>query len=218
MIETLDALLRDLLLANVAGVTDETQVRFEPPDDDWRTYVSNLVVGGQPAPALNVYLVDLRENRKLRSNERTRSIENGVYSEQPAPARLDCHYLITAWSPAQPSPAVEPALDEHTLLYSALSALMANNPLNPSNIYAAGSPELAAVPELIREADLPVEVLPVEGFPKLAEFWGTMGASHRWKPALYLIVTLPVSLESVSAGQMVTTVITEYGLINRGGS
>jgi hypothetical protein len=53
-------------------------------------------------------------------------------------------------------------------------------------------------------------VLPVEGFPKLAEFWGAMGANHRWKPAVYLVVTIPVVLRTEIAGPMVTTRITEY--------
>ena len=69
MIDYLDNILRDLLLGRVIGITDESQVRFQPPDDDWRTYVANLTVGGEPANALNVYLLELRENRRLRSNE-----------------------------------------------------------------------------------------------------------------------------------------------------
>src|SRR5881275_1889471 len=105
VIELLDNLLRHLFLEQVAGVTGEAQVRFQPPDQHWRTYVSNLTLGVQPANALNVYLVDLRENIKLRSNERVRSIENGIASDEPAPRRVDCHYLITAWSPAMVSPA-----------------------------------------------------------------------------------------------------------------
>lgn len=210
MIDHFDNILRDLLLARVSGLTDESQVRFQPPDDDWRTHVTNLTVDGQPANALNVYLADLRENRKLRSNARTRSVENGMVSDDPAPARVECHYLISAWSPANVTLAVEPTLDEHALLYETLAVLMNEAPLNPSRIYPAGSAALAAVPELIRTVDLPTQVLPVESFPKLAEFWGTMGTNHRWKPVLYLVVTLPLALRREVAGPMVTTRITEY--------
>jgi len=46
---------------------------------------------------------------------------------------------------------------------------------------------------------------PPEGFIKLAEFWGTMGEKHRWKPVLYLIVTLPLFLPIRRSGPMVTT-------------
>ena len=215
MIQLLDNLLRQILIEQVSDLTDEAQVRFQPPDADWRTYVSNLVVGGNPANALNIYLVDLRENRKLRSNERIRSVENGIVSEEPAPSRLDCHYLISAWSPAAPGPAVEPALDEHALLYQAVAALMRNAPLNPVSVYPAGSLPLNAWPVAFRDVDLPAVVLPVEGFNKLAEFWSSMGQGALWRPAIYLIVTLPIALAIEIAGPMVTTTITEYRIKDR---
>lgn len=218
MIDHLNNLLRHVMMVQVrnlrptpedppeaANAVLEEQVRFQPPDDEWRTHVSNL-----QRPALNIYLVDLRENRKLRSNARIRTVENGLASEQQAPGRVDCHYLITAWSPAVPSPAVEPAMDEHTLLYEVTGVMVNNAPLNPSRLYPPDSVALETVPLLIRDCDLPTEILPVEGFPKLAEFWGAMGANHRWKPAVYLVVTLPVALPTQIAGPLVTTRITEY--------
>jgi hypothetical protein len=92
-----------------------------------------------------------------------------------------------------------------------MAVLMNHTPLNPSHIYAFGSAELASVPVLIRDAELPTQILPVEGFPKYAEFWGTMGADHRWKPAIYLVVTLPVALDTQVAGHVVTTRIMDTG-------
>src|SRR4030095_316940 len=203
MIDHLDNLLRDLFMSQIGGLPDEAQVRFQPPDEAWRNHVTNL-----EGNALNVYLADLRENRKLRSNERVREMTNGMVNEAPAPRRMDCHYLITAWSPASVTTAVEPTADEHALLYAVTGVLAKNEPLNPSRIYPDGSAALNAVPELIRNADLPTQLLPVEGFPKYAEFWGTMGVNHRWKPAVYLVVTLPVELEKEVAGPMVTTRLT----------
>ena len=215
MIDLFDNLLRQMFIEQIAEITDESQVRFQPPDADWRTYVTNLTVGGNPANALNVYLIDLRENRRLRSNERVRSFSNGVAEDEPAPARLDCHYLISAWSPATVSPAVEPTLDEHALLYQAVAVLTRNGPFNPSRIYPAGSAALNAWPAPFRDTELPVELLPVEGFNKLAEFWSGMGQGALWKPAIYLIVTLPVALVLEIAGPMVTTRITEYRMTDR---
>ena len=66
MIDHLDNLLRQLFISEIDEITSEAQVRFQPPDEEWRTFVANLTVAGRPANALNVYLVDLRENRKLR--------------------------------------------------------------------------------------------------------------------------------------------------------
>ena len=209
MIDHLDNLLRELLRAQIPEITSDDQIGFRPPDDAWRSGLSDLEDGNV---ALNVYLFDVRENRKLRSNERFRTVQDALVMEEPAAARIDCHYLITAWARTESGGEwlLGYVTDEHALLYAAVAVLIKHAPLNPSRIYAAGSPELAVVPEVIREADLPTEILPVEGFPKYGEFWGTMGASHRWKPAIYLVVTLPVQFEAVEAGPPVLTRIAAY--------
>src|SRR5262249_26905028 len=221
MLSLLDNLLRQTLMDGVSGLrkvqenqsatpVTESQVGFNPPDNQWRSDVQHL-----QRNALNVYLVDLRENRRLRSNERVRSIENGIVYEDPAPARMDCHYLITAWSPTeQITPQVAPVLDEHALLYEAAAVLIKNAPLNPSRVYPAGSQALKDW-EPFSNIELPSVIAPVEGFPKLAEFWGAMGVGHRWKPVVYLIVTVPVELLREVAGPMVTTRITEYRQLGR---
>ena len=204
MIHHLDNLLRHLFLDQIAELASEDQVGFQPPDEDWRGHVTN-----QEGNALNVYLVDLRENRKLRSNERVRAVQDRIISETPAPRRVDCHYLITAWSPAQPGPAVEPTLDEHALLAAVTGVLMRHESLIPRKVYDP-APLPGTFPAEVADAELPTLVLPVEGFAKLSEFWGTMGANHQWKPAVYLVVTIPVILRTEVAGPMVTTRITEY--------
>ena len=84
-------LLRRLVLTRVPGITTEDQVRFQPPDQIWRTYVNGLGARN----ALNIYLFDLRENRKLRSNERVRSTDSGVAFDTPAAPRADCHYPVS---------------------------------------------------------------------------------------------------------------------------
>ena len=205
MLPHLDNLLRHLFISRVATMTSEDQVRFQPPDQDWRTAVSNLGARN----ALNVYLFDVRENRKLRSNERTRDIRNGIAIDTPAPSQMDCHYLITAWSPATVTTAIEPTLDEHALLYQVTAVLLNHAPLVPREVYQP-DPLPTGFPGLIADAELPATVLPVEGFPKYAEFWGTMGNIHPWKPAVYLVVTLPVAMLDEIAGPLVTTRITEY--------
>jgi Pvc16 N-terminal domain/Carboxypeptidase regulatory-like domain len=205
MIHHLDNMLRHLFITQVDGLTDETQVGFQPPDETWRNHVSNL-----DGNALNVYMADLRENRKLRTNERVREMENGIVTETPAPRRIECHYLITAWSPAAETPSVEPTVDEHALLYDVVRVLTTNEPLVPRQVYEPEDPLPVGFPEEIADEELPTALLPVEGFSKLAEFWGTMGVNHRWKPAVYLVVTLPVVFEPDIAGALVTTRITEY--------
>jgi hypothetical protein len=208
-LDFLDTLLRRLFIKQVSGITDAAQVRFRAPDHDWRTYVSGLNVGGHPAPALNVYLVDLRENRRLRSNERARVIDRGVPIDTPAPRWADCHYLITAWSPATEHGDVEPLLAEHRLLYDVTAALMRFQPLMPAVIFDPDLPP-AGLPAHALSEGLATTVLPADGFPKYAEFWGTMGNIHPWKPAVYLVVTVPVEMPVAQAGKPVTMRTTVY--------
>lgn len=214
MIQHLDNLIRHLFLTHVDEVNDEVQVRFQPPNSDWRTYVSNLTVGGNPANALNVYLTEVRENRELRSNARNLDIQNGVSMVTPAPRRIDCHYVISAWSSANVTPTIEPTVDEHALLYKALHALMQHDPLIATDIYAPGPPP-PGVPELMLEHPLPTEVSPQDGFPKLSEFWSNVDSP--WRPVVYLVVTLPVAEASTPTGPVVTTRVAEYRIMNATG-
>jgi Pvc16 N-terminal domain/Carboxypeptidase regulatory-like domain len=196
--------LRQLFLTTVSGITNPSQVSFEPPNDDFRGQVQT-----SGKMALNVYLADLRENRMYRTNERVRSAQNGIFSDAQAPRRVDCHYLISAWSPATASASVEPTVDEHLLLYQTMTALVEAEPFVPSVIYTPGT--LPPYWSLIADEELPSVILPIEGFPKLAEFWGATKTVH-WKPAVYLIVTLPVVMPALIAGPMVTAAIAEYEL------
>jgi hypothetical protein len=205
MLRLLDVLIRDVLIRDLVAITSDAQVRFEPPDDALRTEVVNL-----NQPALSVYLLDVREHRKLRSNERERTYQNGFAFSERTPDLIDCHYLITAWSPTPIAPGIEPTLDEHALLYEAAAVLMNSSPLNPSRVYPPGSPALTAWPLRVRGYDLPSTVIPPDGFAKLSEFWTTMGNAMRWKPALYLVVALPVLLARENEGPLVTTRFADY--------
>lgn len=210
MLHLLDNLLRHLFMTQIDEITDASQVGFQPPDESWRSYVAALNVDGQPVNALNVYLFALNEHRALRSNEKVRHIENGMVSQKPAPFRMECHYLITAWSPAGATPAIEPTLDEHALLYKASAAIINKMPLNPTNVYERNSPALQNWPEPFRDTIFPTSFLPVDDFTKMAEFWTSMGEGAHWKPALRLMVTLPVEIFKYLDAPMVTQRVMKY--------
>jgi Pvc16 N-terminal domain/Carboxypeptidase regulatory-like domain len=160
-----------------------------------------------------VYLADIRENRVLRSTERIREVQNFNVTDRPSPRRIDLHYLISAWSPATMTPLVEPTLDESALLYKTIAVLMNAEPFNATEIFAP-NPLPAGFPVDIADVEIPTHMLPVEGFPKVAEFWGTFGTVHPWKPMVYFVATLPVVLRKEILGPMVTARITEYRLQN----
>jgi hypothetical protein len=208
MIDHLDNLLHRLFRHSIAELSADAQIRFQPPDEDWRTLVPTITdAGGNPANSLNVYLVELRENRKLRTLERDRIVDGQDIFEVPPPRRLDCHYLISAWSPVAVSIAIDPTLDEHALLAEAARVLGEHDELDPVAIYALSNPP-GTPPAVIADERFPLTLLPVEGFPKYAEFWGTMGATNRWKPAVYAVITVALKEAPVRAGPIVTTTLT----------
>jgi hypothetical protein len=201
VLDQIDAMFRQIF-TTVPGLAMPQQIGFQPPDQDWRAALVTL-----NNLALNVYLIELRENRRLRTNERVREIEMGIATDTPAPRRVDCHYLITAWSGA--SPQLEPTVEEHRLLYNAAAVLLRQDPLSPRRIFGGSFPP--GFPVELEKVDLPTTVLPVDGFAKYAEFWGTLtGAVHPWKPAVYAIVTVPVLLIKEIVGPAVTTRIAQY--------
>jgi hypothetical protein len=205
MIDHLDNLLHRLFRYSIAEFTADAQIRFQPPDEDWRGLVPTITDGaGNPANSLNVYLVDLRENRKLRTNEREQMVVGQDIFEVPPARRVDCHYLISAWSPVSVTAAIDPTQDEHALLAEAARVLGAHDELDPVAIYALSNPP-AAPPPIIAEERFPLTLLPVEGFPKYAEFWGTMGDKNRWKPCIYTVITVPLKEAPQRSGPMVTT-------------
>jgi hypothetical protein len=205
MIDHLDTLLHRLFRNSIAELTADAQVRFQPPDEDWRSLVPGITDGaGNPGNSLNVYLVDLRENRKLRTNERERMVQGTDIFEVPPARRVDCHYLISAWSPVTVSIAIDPTMDEHALLAEAARVLGAHDELDPVAIYALSNPPQLPPPQIAEER-FPLTLLPVEGFPKYAEFWGTMGDKNRWKPCIYTVITVALKEQPVRAGPMVTT-------------
>jgi hypothetical protein len=220
MISPLDQILQDLIQSRVPGLgTSPTQVGFEPPNDDWR---NDVVTANEER--LNFYLYDLRENITLRSNVRVREPQNGWYLERKAPPRLDCHYLVTAWSPIQgaSTATVQPTRDTHVLLYAALEVLMRHRPLIPAAVYRPGitipsGNTLNSVPLPLREEQLPMEVALPDGPSNLSEFWSTMKIP--WKATVHLVVTVPVILlQPADEGPMVTTLISEYGILDVSGS
>jgi hypothetical protein len=180
MINYLDETLRELFTRIDGDIVSGFQVSFELPDEEFRSQVKT-----QGTNILNVCLVDLRENRS--SSATAASKPSSDAGGQREYRRIDCHYLISAWSPA--ARTMEPTLDEHALLYKAMTTLMEAEPLVPAGVYRA-KPLPSDFPAALRNAALPTMLLPVERFPKIAEFWSA-GRGH-WKPTLHLVVTLPV--------------------------
>lgn len=164
--DTLAVLLqRELPLDNVA-------ISFAAPDN---TFPPIEVT----PPAIDFFLYDIRENLALRTNEWTDVRQpNGNVSRQRPSTRVDCSYLITAWSSA--SDAVR---DEHRLLGEVMRVLLRYRRL-PADVLQGS----------LVGHEPPVRALVIrEGFlQSLGEFWQALGGKP--KAALHYTLTLAVNV------------------------
>lgn len=216
MIHDLELMLRKLLRDNVAALNDDLQIRFEAPDQDWVDYLGGLSLVGAPVLGVDCCLAEVKESAQHRSNEWVEYERDGLVRSDPPPMRLDCFYLLSAWDSAAMTESVEPGLAEHQLLYEVVACLAAAQPINPSRIYPASSAIWQALPEAIKDVDLPTRVAPAEGYARLGDFWTSMGTSIRWRPAIELVVTVPVLLPHEITGPPVHTELASYGLNGAG--
>src|SRR5215472_2316806 len=108
MFDDLDATLKAVFADSAApGDLRNADVGFDTPDKDY-----------QPAQAtINLFLHEVAENRALRDEARVLERTNGTYTSRLPSLRLDCTYLVTAWSSQA---AGLKAQEEHHLLGLAL--------------------------------------------------------------------------------------------------
>ena len=125
MIDDLDRTIRELLNQELPRVqAGQVDVAFFPPNRDWR----------REGSALNFFLYDVRENAALRQHQwqEVRTGEPGARAAdhqvqlRRTPLRLDCFYMVTAWS-------TDP-IDEHRLLTECLIALARYPVLNQQDL------------------------------------------------------------------------------------
>ncbi len=109
MIDELDEALRELLIRDLPITNNEVDIAFDLPTRDWASRLSR--------PTLNLFMHDLRENNRLRTQQPyLGEVTNGSSAMVgPNPVRVDVHYMVTAW-------ANDPG-DEHRLLGRALMVL-----------------------------------------------------------------------------------------------
>lgn len=185
MIPDLDETLRQLLIRQVPVDLAEVDVTFDLPSRDWS--------GGLTKPTLNLYLYDVRENQELRNNDwivqRGNNGDNLATKRRP-PLRIDCSYIVTAWTAA-----VE---DEHRLVWRALAALL-RQPVLPREILQG---ELKETVERL-DVDVPTQAAqPEDGvFKNPGDFWSAI--ENQLKPSINYVVTVPLDLEAAYTTKVV---------------
>ncbi len=85
MFQDLDSTLAAMLADSLGQTTD---VDFETPDKNY----------APQSKAINLFLYDVKENRKLRDPVPIREQTGDVFNRRMPPLRADCSYLVTTWS------------------------------------------------------------------------------------------------------------------------
>ena len=162
MIDDLDRTLTMLLQQSLpADILAQAQITFATPDEAFPPQAVTL-------PAIDLFLYDIHENRDLRSNEwLVERDATGMFTREPAPVRVDCSYLVTAWPSAS---STTPALDEHHLLGATIIALL-RYPTLPAAVLQGTLAAASIAP--------PTATLQQRQLQGTAEFWQALGGRPR---------------------------------------
>ena len=168
MIDELDDGLRELLIRELPIKNNEVDIAFDQPKRDWSARLSR--------PTINLYLHDIRENVKLRREQRPYELERRPNSvvQQRQPMRVDLHYLVTTWATAPE--------DEHRLLARTLMTLM-RYPEFPGDLLPEGLQD--------QPIPIPLKVAQSETLDKPSDLWSVMDNQQR--PGIVLVATLSFS-------------------------
>ena len=170
MLHLLDEALESFLRSEVPLAGREVTISFEAPDEDWSARVRR--------PTVNLFLWDIRSNLEERhaGTELVEGADGKKYRRPPKP-RVDCRYLVTAWTSA--------LKDEHQLLGSVLATLLSTRDLSADHLpkdYASVTP-------------LPTLTVALPDGRDNSDFWAALGG--QLKPGLDLTVTATVDLAVV---------------------
>jgi hypothetical protein len=116
MFNDLDNTLEELLKRELPpSLVEQISITFATPDGNFPPTSVTL-------PAIDLFLYEIAENHDLRSFEPAVERRNDGHAERvPAPVRVDCHYLVTAWGK---SGALQPEQDEHRMLGEVMRVLL----------------------------------------------------------------------------------------------
>lgn len=175
MLDDLDRSLEQWLLHELSDLSSASDlgvfISFATPVD------SNI----QQKPAINLFLYDVRENLEFRNREwSVHRQTDGTAMKRRAPPRVDCSYLITAWS------ATEDAQQEHHLLGRVMQLLLRDRSL-PAAILQGN----------LKTAPTPAITGLQPGYISANEFWQAIGGKP--KLCFHCTITIAVPLEDDAA-------------------
>jgi len=183
MFHDLDQTLRKLLDdTTTQPVLMGVDLSFSPPD---KNFTFNQAT-------IDLFLYGVHENRVLRDPVPILEYSGGTVSRRVPPLRVDCDYMVTAWSKQPDAAGVG---EEHLILAGALLKLSQFTTVPVQYLQGTMVDQPFPVPMSVAQSD--------EG-KSLAEFWSALGQSPRSSFHLMLTVAMDLGV-SVVEGPPVTT-------------
>jgi hypothetical protein len=172
MLNDLDETLRALLFQDLPRVTerigqDGFDVLFDVPNREFRSRLTR--------PTISLFLYNIQENRDLRGRTWGVSRRTGAVETRRPPVRLDCSYMVTAWS--------NEVEDEHRLLTGAARVLF-RNPVLPESILQGA---------LADGIEITTEVAQPENFKDVVDIWSVL--DNDLHPSVRVTVTIPLEVD-----------------------
>lgn len=174
MFHDLDSTIAELLKRELPpSLVQQVSISFATPDGQFPPAAVTL-------PAIDLFLYEINENRDLRTFEaETERLVDGRVARVPAPARVDCHYLVTAWAKTG---VQQPEQDEHRLLGEVMRVLLRHKDLPKEALRGS----LKTQPFSVR-----ARVSPPSHQQSRGDFWQALGG----KPKAAFHYTLTIAMD-----------------------
>lgn len=164
VLHLLDETLETFLRSVVPLPARDVDVAFDAPDGEWSAALSSK-------PTVDLYLWDIRPNLAERDFGEMiiEEVDGRRFRRDPLP-RIDCRYLVTAWT--------SEVRDEHSLLGDVLAALLLHPVIEAEHLQGVFA-DVRPLPGLrLRSGD----------GTENSDFWSALGG--QLKPGLDLVVTV----------------------------
>jgi hypothetical protein len=192
VLHLLDESLETFLRAVVPLPARDVDVAFAAPDGEWSATLSSK-------PTVDLYLWDIRPNLAERDYGEmiVEEADGRRFRRDPLP-RVDCRYLITAWT--------SEVRDEHSLLGDVLAALLLHPVIEAEHLQGVFA-QVRPLPSLkLRGGD----------GSENSDFWSALGG--QLKPGLDLVVTVTMDAALRATAGPPTEKIEVHAVPNRPGT
>lgn len=169
--------------------SNEVDVEFEAPTRAW---IDRLI-----RPTVSFFLFEVLENTEFRQGGYQVQRGHPQAIRRLPPRRIDLQYMVSALT--------TDIGDEHRLLWRVLAAFMRTSEL-PPELLGEGLSHL--------ELPISTKVAQPDQAPRMLDIWGGLNADPR--PALHLVVTVPLDLEFALDVPLVLTRTVRYQRIDEG--